>query len=62
MRLMEMSCIMSKSLCKLAVVDNAGAHSNYGTRQVHRLIRSIGGGRWIIVDIPRGSIDMGIIQ
>ena len=37
---------------KLVVVKHAGAYSDYGTRKVHRLIRSIDGGRWAIVDIP----------
>ena len=36
---------------KLVVVKHAGAYSDYGTQKVHRLSRSIGGDRWIIVDI-----------
>jgi len=37
--------------CKLEVLNHAGVYSDYGRRKVHRLSRSIGGGRWIIVDI-----------
>jgi hypothetical protein len=48
--------------CKLVVVEQAGAYSDYGTRKVHRFAWQIDGGRWIIMDISRGSIDMGIIQ
>jgi hypothetical protein len=48
--------------CKLVVVKYAGAYSDYGTRKVHRNSRQPTLCRWIIVDIPRGSIDMGLIQ
>jgi hypothetical protein len=44
------------------VVKNAGAYSDYGTRKVHRLDWQTALFRWTTMDIPRGSIDMGIIQ